>query len=240
MKRLCVLLLVLCMALGLCACGDAVEPPALESAGQEPKVTVEMPPEAPAAEIAVPEEPAPEESAIVPVLAPAPDYSAWWGGKWYGWAVFTQARGRFRDQQDDSWDVVAQIDVDGSEGSIRIFDITSPDEPELSADVRFTQGLTEHGKMICRYGSFIDIAYGSNTWSCDPGEGPESRLEHTISFSFTYSDAENSEDSVLVYYILRPWGMLWDDVREADTTGMLYGDMMPQRYEDWYLPQLGS
>ena len=134
--------------------------------------------------------------------------------------------------------LVAQIDVDGSEGSIQIFDITSPDEPELTADVRFAQGLTEHGKMICRYGSFIDIAYGSNTWSCDPGEGPESRLEHTISFSFTYSDAENSEDSVLVYYILRPWGMRWDDVREADTGDMLYEDMMPQHYEDWYLPQL--
>ena len=32
--------------------------------------------------------------------------------------------------------------------------------------------------------------------------------------------------------------MRWDDVREADTGGMLYEDMMPQHYEDWYLPQL--
>lgn len=234
MKRLFVLLLILCMGLGLCACGDAVEPPAGETAEPEPTVTVEMPADAPEAE-----DPVPDDSAITPVLEPARDYSAWWGGKWYGWAVFTQAKGRFQEQQDDSWDVVAQIDVDGSEGSIRIFDITSQDEPELSADVRFAQGLTEHGKMICRYGSFIDIAYGSNTWSCDPGEGPESRLEHTITLSFTYADVENSEDSVVVYYILRPWGMLWDDVREADTSGMLYEDMMPQHYEDWYLPQLG-
>ena len=240
MKRLSVLFLVFCLGIGLCACGTAVEPPAREDPGQEPAVTVEYPTDAPAAEDDTPpEEAVPEASPIVPVLQPAPDYSAWWGGKWYGWAVYTQAQGRFSDLQDQSWDVVAEIDVDGSEGHIQIFDITSLDEPDLSADVRFAQGLTEHGKMICRYGSFIDIAYGSNTWSCDPGEGPESRLEHTISFSFTYSDVENGVDSVLVYYILRPWGMLWDDVREADTTDMLYEDMMPQNYEDWYLPQLG-
>jgi hypothetical protein len=106
---------------------------------------------------------------------------------------------------------------------------------EIGGCTFFGDGMTGENYA----GSFIDIAYGSNTWSCDPGEGPESRLEHTISFSFTYSDAENSEDSVLVYYILRPWGMRWDDVREADTGDMLYEDMMPQHYEDWYLPQLG-
>ena len=117
MKRLFVLLLILCMGLGLCACGDAVEPPARESAEPEPTVTVEMPADAPEAE-----DPVPDDSAITPVLEPARDYSAWWGGKWYGWAVFTQAKGRFQEQQDDSWDVVAQIDVDGSEGRIRIFD----------------------------------------------------------------------------------------------------------------------
>ena len=33
--------------------------------------------------------------------------------------------------------------------------------------------------------------------------------------------------------------MLWDDVRSADTSEMLYEDMMPLHYEDWYLPQLG-
>ncbi len=235
MKRLFVLLTVLCLALGLCACGGTAEPPAWEADPETPA------PSAPEPVAAEPEEPV-EEDAAAPsdgsAIEPATDYADWWGGKWYGWAVFTQASGRFSDQQDNTWDVVAQIDVDGSEGSIQIFDITSLDEPELSANVRFAAGLTEHGKMICRYGSFIDIAYGSNTWSCDPGERAEGRLEHTIAFSFLYSDVENNTDSVLVSYILRPWGMRWEDVLEADTTGMLYDDMMPRHYEDWYLPQL--
>ena len=43
---------------------------------------------------------------------------------------------------------------------------------------------------------------------------------------------------MLIYYVLRPWGMLWDDVARADTGEMLYEDMMPSHYEDWYLPQL--
>ena len=159
MKRL-VVLLVLCLVFGLCACGSAAEPPAREAAVAEASVTVEFPAESPVPESdAAPEDATAETPSIEPVLEPAQGYSAWWGGKWYGWAVFTQARGRFLPQQDTSWDVVAQIDVDGSEGSIQIFDITSLDEPELTADVRFTQGLTEHGKMLCRYGSFIDIAY---------------------------------------------------------------------------------
>ena len=237
MKRLFAMLMILCLAAGLCACGGTVEPPAREAAVKTPEAGIAAPapeePEPPAEEVS----PAPAD---VPAIEPAKDYADWWGGKWYGWAVFTQASGRFSDQQDNTWDVVAQIDVDGSEGSIQIFDITSLDEPELSANVRFAAGLTEHGKMICRYGSFIDIAYGSNTWSCDPGERAEGRLEHTIAFSFVYSDVENSTDSVLVTYILRPWGMRWEDVMEADTTGMLYDDMMPRHYEDWYLPQLAE
>ena len=233
MKRLFALLLILCIAAGLCACSAAVAPPEEASPTQTP---------AESAAVTV-ETPAPEEEAKpsgLPVLESAPDYADWWGGKWYGWAVFTEAHGRFLDQQDMTWDVVAQIDVQGDEGHIRISDITDQSEAELSADVRFAKGLTEHGQMICRYGNFIDIAYGSNTWTCDPGASAEGRLEHTIAFHFTYSNVENSEDSVLVTYILRPWGMRWDDVREADTTGMLYEDMMPQHYEDWYLPQLES
>lgn len=234
MKRLLALLLVFCLMTGLCACGGrAVEPPAREA---DPLSQAEPVPE----ETPEPAEETVDEPSEEPVLTLAPDYAAWWGGKWYGWAVYTQASGRFRDLQDQAWDVVAQIEVDGDEGSVRIFDVTDQSEAELTADVRFAPGLTEHGQMICRYGTFIDTAYGSNTWICDPGDSAEGRLEHTIAFSFTFSDIENNEDSVLISYILRPWGMLWDDVREADTTGMLYEDMMPVRYEDWYLPQLGS
>lgn len=229
MKRLFVFGLVLCILAGLTACGAEVAAPRWDN-----------PPSPEPAEVSETVLPSEEAAEALPLPEPAPDYASWWGGKWYGWAVYTQASGRFLDLQDQAWDVVAQIDVDGSEGSIQIFDVTDQSEAELSAEVRFAKGLTEHGQMICRYGSFIDVAYGSNTWACDPGATAEGRLEHTISFSFTYADVENSSDTVLISYILRPWGMLWDDVREADTTGMLYENMMPVRYEDWYLPQLGS
>ena len=53
-------------------------------------------------------------------------------------------------------------------------------------------------------------------------------------------DPENEENSAYIYFVLRPWGMEWEDVRNADTDGMLYADMMPQYYESWYLPQIGA
>lgn len=37
---------------------------------------------------------------------------------------------------------------------------------------------------------------------------------------------------------LRPWGTEWEDVRNGDTSGCIYGDMMPVRYDDWYAPLL--
>ena len=117
--------------------------------------------------------------------------------------------------------------------------ITKPFSPaELTARVEFAPGLTERGQMICESCTFLDLVYGRGFWVCEPGEAPESRLENTIVFHFTYADSENSADFLEVYYILRPWGMLWDDVREADTAGMIYEDMMPLLYEDWYLVQL--
>lgn len=181
------------------------------------------------------EEPVPEET---PALEPAPDYAQLWGGKWYGWGVYYKAGGRFAELEDQAWDAVAQIDVDGDRGYLDLWDVTNLEEPELTARVEFAPGLTERGQMICESCTFLDLVYGRGFWVCEPGEAPESRLENTIVFHFTYADSENSADFLEVYYILRPWGMLWDDVREADTAGMIYEDMMPLLYEDWYLVQL--
>ena len=41
-------------------------------------------------------------------------------------------------------------------------------------------------------------------------------------------------------FFLRPWGMDWEDVRVADTSNLLYDNMMPLEYDSWYLPQIGG
>lgn len=241
MKKALVLFFSLCLLLSMAACGgegrlpggepvpppEEASPPAEEASPQGELSPVIEP--VPAGETAPEDEPA---------LEAAPSYEEFWGGKWYGWGVYYSATGQYADMEATTWDVVAQIDVDGDSGSLRIWDITDLNEAELSAQVSFRPGHTEHGKMLCQSGGFIDHAFPRGAWACDPGSRPEGRLEHTICFSFTFYDPEDDSDSVLIYYVLRPWGMLWDDVARADTGEMLYEDMMPSHYEDWYLPQL--
>jgi hypothetical protein len=162
----------------------------------------------------------------------------WWAGKWYGWGCYYTAGGSYADMENSAWDVVAEIDVQGDEGTLQLWDIKDLTEAELSAKVSFGPGATAAGRMTCESAEFAGAVYGQDTWFCDPDTYPERTLEHTFLLTFFYRDAENSNNFVEVCYVLRPWGMLWDDVKNADTSKMLYDDMMPLHYEDWYLPQL--
>lgn len=205
-------------------------------AAPAPETETKTEPEAaPAAEpetepVAEPEtEPEPEPE-------PASAYT-WWEGKWYGWGVFYLADGIFAEYEDRAWDAVADISVQGDKGTFTLYDISDLTTPELTADVRFESGKTDAGKMVCVKGGFLEDAFTfrEGDWEVDPADEPEGDLEHTFLLTFV---CEEGDSSIRVCYVLRPWGMLWDDVREADTSEMLYDDMMPIQYEDWYLPQL--
>lgn len=206
--------------------------------GVESKGEAETEPEAEPETAAEPEAEPETETAAEP--EPEPETAsayAWWEGKWYGWGVFYLADGIFAEYEDVAWDAVADITVDGDKGTFTIYDISDLDAPELTAEVRFEGGKTDAGKMVCVKGGFLEDAFTfeEGDWEVDPADEEEGDLEHTFLFTFVCEEGDNS---FRVCYVLRPWGMLWDDVREADTTGMLYDDMMPLQYEDWYLPQL--
>ena len=205
----------------------AEEQPAPE-ATETPVEATEAPVEATEAPVEEPETPA----------EPAETGASWWAGKWYGWGCYYTAGGAYADYEDSAWDVVAEIDVQGDKGSLKIWDCKDLEEAELSAKVSFGPGLTAAGRMTCESAEFAGVLYGQGYWSCDPADYPEGKLEHTFLLTFYYRDAENDNNFVEVCYVLRPWGMLWDDVKNADTSKMLYDDMMPLHYEDWYLPQL--
>lgn len=219
---------------------DAAEPaaePAPEAQPTEEPAPEAQPTEEPAPEAQPTEEPAPEVTEAPAPADTASDWS-WWEGKWYGWGCYYTAGGQYASLEDNAWDVFAKIVVDGDQGTLYLWDINDLDETELEAQVSFGPGSTAAGRMTCESALFADALYGQNAWSCDPADYPEGKLEHTFLLTFYYRDAENSNNFVEVCYILRPWGMLWDDVLAADTSEMLYDDMMPFHYEDWYLPQL--
>ena len=52
----------------------------------------------------------------------------------------------------------------------------------------------------------------------------------------TYTDPQNPANNCSYSIILRPWGAEWEDIRAGDMTGMPYPDMLPIRYDSWYLP----
>ena len=179
--------------------------------------------------------PAPAEE---PAAAPVSSQWSWWEGKWYGWGVFYLGEGEYAEYEDTAWDVVADITVDGSNGTFTVWDIEDLSTPELDSKVSFASGSGDMGQMICESGTFIGSSFNRNGWTCDPGARVEGSLEHTIIMYFDFGDTDNDANSFTVVYILRPWGMLWDDVQAADTSEMLYPDMMPLQYEDWYLPKV--
>lgn len=53
-----------------------------------------------------------------------------------------------------------------------------------------------------------------------------------------YAKPSNSDDWIEYYIFIRPWGMKWDDVKNGDMSEMIYSDMMPIEYENWYLPKI--
>lgn len=166
----------------------------------------------------------------------ATDAYDWWGGKWYGWMVIFNGSDAYADDIDSCVDCTAQIDVYGESGYVELLSL---DGDILGwAGVSFGAGTTENGCMLSESGYLFDQELSYADWLIDPGASIVSEFQDMICIDGTIYD-ENGE--WFDYYIfLRPWGMVWEDVREADTSNMPYSDMMPIYYDDWYLPQLES
>jgi len=193
---------------------------------------IEWPTEAPAVEPPAAEPPAVEE-------VPEPDpvsYDAW-EGDWYGWWVVWEGFGGYAQYTDNFWDAYARIDVEGDTGYIAMWDTTTAaDDLLMETEVSFAEGSTEWGIMKAEAGYFLDEEMESGEWTCDPADSTMTEFGNTIVIEGEYVDPANAGDSFEYILILRPWGESWDDIREADHSGNYYDDMMPEFYDEWYLP----
>lgn len=61
-------------------------------------------------------------------------------------------------------------------------------------------------------------------------------FDRMIAIDSYYYHPENSNNSFNYIFILRPWGMEWEDVRGVEDDDTYYADMMPFMYDSWYLP----
>ena len=86
------------------------------------------------------------------------------------------------------------------------------------------------------FGSIFGFDIGHADWIVDPGASMVSEFDYMIQIDGTVVDEDGDWFDYKLF--LRPWGMDWEDIRYADTSEMLYDDMLPLYYDDWYLPQI--
>ena len=92
--------------------------------------------------------------------------------------------------------------------------------------------------MMSESGTILNLSIKHADWIVDPGASMVSDFDHMIHIDSTMYDEDG--DWIDYDFFLRPWGMDWEDVRVADTSNLLYDNMMPLEYDSWYLPQIGG
>jgi len=176
--------------------------------------------------------------------------SDWWAGYWYGWWAIKNGSGIYQDPSDKGivWDTFAEIQTDGAEhGHITIWDTeTSKSFALISGEVTFEPN-EKNGVMVLNYGTFFygntwlegwpvaQMELNEEAWRVDPENSTVSHFEDMIEITGHYVSPQNPQDSFDYYIYLRPWGTLWDDVRNGDTSACLYKDMMPLYHDNWYV-----
>ena len=179
----------------------------------------------------------------------------WWENEWYGWWAIKNGTGAYQAPSDQNivWDAFAEVDVyNDNTGRVRIWDTgTTLDEPLIIAyDVTFENGLSELGRLVSARIDFFPNGWWNGGmaadtmserevgWTVDPADSTVSHFENMLEIKGHYESPENPGDSFDYYIYLRPWGVVWDDVRNGNTEGCLYKDMMPLYHDNWYISLL--
>ena len=192
-----------------------------------------VPGEGGAPQVIVPGVEDPEESLDDPILN-------FWEGDWYGWWVVWSGDGIYDSMEDEGMDAYAHIDVNADyTGTVTLWDVdSSRSDPVAVVDVSFRSGVSEYGCMVSESGWFKDCEVAHADWNLDVGASMVRMFDSMIAIDSYYYDPADSDNSYNYVFILRPWGMEWEDVRDVNADGTYYADMMPFAYEDWYLPLL--
>ncbi len=181
---------------------------------------------------------------------PAMD-AGFWAGQWYGWWCIKDATGEYETFNGIAWDLYAEIeDYGDGTGYLTMWDTeTSREVPLVRGYVNYEEGFGCEPALVSDYCTFYDggewlpqvVSVNSmdfDNWYVDPAVSTVSHFDNMVEIVSYYEDPNNSDNFFAYYMYLRPWGTMWDDVAEGDTSGCLYSDMMPILYGDWYVPLL--
>ena len=179
------------------------------------------------------------------------DFS-WWNGEWYGWWAIRNGTGSYQAPSDANvcWDTYANIEVyDDETGYLTLWDTeTSKEEPLIRGYLNFEKGSDERGVLVNDWITFFDAGkwlpqfyatpmdIDAGEWRIDPTKSAVSHFENMIEIVGHYEDPDGTGEGFDYYIYLRPWGTDWSDVRNGNTSGCIYKDMMPGLYDYWYAP----
>ena len=153
---------------------------------------------------------------------------SWWEGEWYGYWVAEKAGGSYADWDGGKWDCYAVIDVNSdSSATMYIWD----DEIDIAtAEIKIDLegGIAPMGSANSTGGYAFTEPLDYADWTIIPTYDGYEDYYGNIKFDdyMEFEGLVDTDDAYLRYTIvLRPWGLLWDDVPSEDR---------PPFYEDWY------
>ena len=131
---------------------------------------------------------------------------------WYGWWEVSDSAGRMPD----SWrDCCAELRPGDFGPELRLWDEDgSREEPFAVLQMHW-----DGSRFLSESGFFLLEQVGEGVWTLDPAADP-------LDFSGSY---RQGEESFSYRILLRPWGQEWSGEQR-----------LPFRYNDWYLPLIGS
>lgn len=154
---------------------------------------------------------------------PQPTGLAWWTRDWYGWWQLSEGTGDYASGYwNDFADCGASFEL-AEDGSC-ILSIWDEDwGREIDGVGIINLNFTEnYDGAYSTAGVFMFKDLGYSEIQITRGNAVD---DATLIFGGHYEDAKGSFD---YYFVLRPWGMRWDNVAYT----------LPKSYYDWYLPLL--
>lgn len=174
----------------------------------------------------LPQETAPAQQSLTP-------QQIFWNGDWYGKWTISNADGNWLDQNGQSFDCFASIDIDSEgEGTMSFWDeLQDSAHPIATVQISVTPDGNDDnaGVLVSSGGYFLDYSLDASAWKADPDS-------ISIDSVFYIEDAHYVSDKGSFDYtiLLRPWGRTWEDIQAVSP------DMLPYFYYDWYLPTLAA
>ena len=152
----------------------------------------------------------------------------YWNGYWYGFWMSGDATGEYEYMNSSSYDCCASIELDkNGEGTVTVWDqVLAKSNPLSIGKVKLADDATDSGTLDQTGGEFMSCNMPKNQWTVDHSDAD---FDGMVKIGGT---AQDEDGSFNYFFILRPWGMKWDDVQDEE--------WLPAHYTDWYLPLIDA